>query len=41
MSPECAMDSVSLILISMIGVSAFVFGYLAGRNRRKGAVDHQ
>jgi hypothetical protein len=33
MSPECAMDSFSLILICVMGVSAFAFGYLAGRNR--------
>jgi hypothetical protein len=30
------MDALSLLLIALIGVAAFAFGYLAGRNRRKG-----
>jgi hypothetical protein len=40
MSPDCALNSLSLILISLIGVSAFVFGYLAGHNRRKSSMNH-
>ena len=39
MTPECDMDSyMSLILISLIGVAAFDFGFLAGlQSRNQGA----
>jgi hypothetical protein len=41
MIPECPMDSsLSLLLISLIGVAAFVFGFLAGRQRRKQRANH-
>jgi hypothetical protein len=41
MIPECPMDSsLSLLLISLIGVAAFAFGFLAGRNRRKQGAGH-
>jgi hypothetical protein len=41
MIPECPMDSsLSLLLISLIGVAAFVCGFLAGRQRRKQGADH-
>jgi hypothetical protein len=36
MTPECLMDStISLLLMSLIGLAAFAFGYLARRNRRR------
>jgi hypothetical protein len=41
MIPGCAMDSsLSLLLISLIGVAAFVFGFLAGRQREKQGAGH-
>jgi hypothetical protein len=32
-------SSLSLLLISLIGVAAFAFGFLAGRQRRKQGAD--
>jgi hypothetical protein len=41
MTPECPMDSsLYLFLITLIGVAAFAFGYLAGRNRRRQGANH-
>jgi hypothetical protein len=32
--------SLSLLLIALVGVAAFAFGFLAGRNRRKQGANH-
>lgn len=32
--------TLSLLLISLIGVAAFAFGFLAGRQRRKQGASH-
>jgi hypothetical protein len=38
---ECPMDTtVLLLLISLIGVAAFAFGFLAGRNRGRQGASH-
>jgi hypothetical protein len=35
------MDStISLFLIALLGVAAFAFGFLAGRNRRRQGTNH-
>jgi len=41
MTPGCAMESsLHLLLISLIGVAAFAFGFLAGRQRNKQGANH-
>lgn len=41
MIPACSKDStVSLLLIALIGVAAFAFGFLAGWHRRKEGTTH-
>jgi hypothetical protein len=34
------MESLYLLLISLIGVAAFAFGFLAGRQRKKHGANH-